>query len=99
MTKDEYVHMFNVLGFQSFALGKLLGHPNGIPAPYLFFNNIKGRVSFAARASEEQHYPLGLWDRLPPQQEKDDKPRLITVVPKPGKEWQAFCELLAGAKD
>ena len=96
MTKNEYIHMFNVLGFQTFTLGKLLRHPNGIPAPSLYFNDIKGRVSFAARVDQEQHYPLRLWDRLPPQQGVDNKPTLITVVPKSGKEWEAFCELLAG---
>ena len=96
MTRDEYIHMFNVLGFQSFTVGKLLRHPNGIPAPHLYFNNIKGRVSFAARTTQEERYSPRLWDRLPPQQERDNQPRLITVVPKSGKEWEAFCELLNG---
>ena len=96
MTRDEYIHMFNVLGFQSFTVGRLLRHPNGIPAPSLYFNNIKGRVSFAARAGQELRYPAHLWDKLPPQQRADDRPTLVTVVPESGKEWEAFCELLAG---
>ncbi len=96
MTNDEYLCMFLNMGFRNIMQGRLLRHPKGMPSPYLYFNNIKGRVSFAARANEEQYYPPRLWDRLPPQQEADKHPRLTTVVPKSGKEWEAFCELLAG---
>ncbi|MCE2469001.1 MAG: hypothetical protein J4F32_00495 [Dehalococcoidia bacterium] len=96
MPWDEYVCMFKGLGFQSFKLGRLLRHSNGMPPPHLYFNDLKGRVSFAARASQGQYYSARLWDRLPPQQEADNQPRLITVVPKSGKEREAFVDLLNG---
>ena len=98
MTNDQYIGMFYALGFQNIGQGRLLRHPNGMPPPSLYFNYLKRRVSFAGYASQAQHYPSRLWDRLRPQQKKDNEPHLITVVPKSGKEWEAFCELLAGAK-
>lgn len=96
MTNDEYLCLFLNLGFRNIRQGKLLRHPNGMPPPSLYFNNIKGRISFAGYANQEQYYLRGLWDRLPPQQERDNEPRYITIVPKCGKEREAFVDLLNG---
>ena len=94
MTKDEYFRLFNALGFYGIVLRKTLKHTK--PFPSLYFNHINGQVSFVARTREEQAFPSHLWDRIPPQQKKDDVPRLITIVPKPGKETEAFVDLLNG---
>ena len=94
MTKDEYIDLFKALGFYSIELRKTLKHTT--PIPSLYFNHIDGQVSFVGRAREEQMFPGRLWDRLPPQQKKDNVPRLITIVPKHGKEREAFVELLGG---
>lgn len=94
MTKDEYIRLFNALGFYGIELRKTLKHMK--PLPSLYFNHIDGQVSFVGRAREEQRFPSRLWDKIPPQQKKDNVPRLITIVPKPGKEREAFVDLLNG---
>ena len=94
MTKDEYRDMFSGLGFYSIKLGHTLKHANLIPS--LYFNHSHGLVSFVGYVKDDQRFPHRLWERIAPQKAKDNKPHLITIVPKHGKEREAFVELLGG---
>ena len=68
----------------------------GILLPSLYFNRNKdGVVYFVGYKSDDQRYPARLWKRLPPQKGKDKKPNLVTIVPKVGREREAFMELLS----
>ncbi len=49
---------------------------------------------FFAHRRDKLHFDNDLWVFLPPQQKKDAVPSLITVLPKAGKEKDAFEGLL-----
>ena len=92
MNKDEYTTLFQELGFYDIEVGKTLKHRR--PLPSLYFNCRYGSVSFVGYVKDQHRYGSGLWDRIPPQKNKDDLPKLITIVPKLGREREAFEELL-----
>ncbi len=93
MNKEEYIDLFRALGFHNIEIYKTLKHRK--PISSLYFNHKYGFVSFVAYAQDEHRFPAHLWERIPPQKKKDDKPNLITIVPKAGRERQAFEDLLA----
>ena len=93
MNKEEYIDLFQGLGFYNIEIYKTLKHRK--PIPSLYFNHRYGLVSFVAYTQDEYHFPAHTWERIPPQKKKDDKPNLITVVPKAGREREAFRALLA----
>ena len=51
-------------------------------------------MSFVAYRKDKHRYRPKLWDQLPPQKKKDAKHNLMTIVPKVGKEQEAFEEIL-----
>lgn len=93
MNVAGYEVLFRNLGFSSFESHKKLRHPD--LAITLYFNRDKaGFVWFAVRAKDFDAYKPTLWDAIPPPQKKDAVPSIRTVVPKAGKEEQAFRDLL-----
>ena len=92
MSKEEYTDLFGGLGFHDIEIGKTLKHRKLIPS--LYFNCRYDFVSFVGYEKDRYRYDSGLWNRIPPEKEKDDKPRLVTVVPTAGREQEAFEEIL-----
>ena len=93
MNKEEYIDLLQALGFHNIEVYKTLKHRK--PIPSLYFNHRYGLISFVAYVQDEYRFPAHLWERIPPEKKKDDKPNLITMVPKAGRERQAFEDLLA----
>ncbi len=93
MTKEEYVDLLRTMGFHSIEVGKTLKHRRTIPS--LYFNCRYGQVSFVGYRRDEHRYDADLWSQMPAQKKKDDNPRLITIVPRRGRERDAFVELLS----
>ena len=92
MNKEEYTALFRGLGFYDIEIGKTLKHRK--PIPSLYFNCRYDSVSFVGYVKDEHRYDPGLWNRISPQKKKDDMPKLITIIPKLGRERKAFEELL-----
>ena len=92
LSKDEYTRLFWRLGFFDIETGKTLKHRR--PIPSLYFNCRYGAVSFVVYTKDEHRYHPNVWDQLPPQKRKDAKHNLMTIVPKSGREREAFEELL-----
>ena len=97
MNAEGYVQIFNALDFYGVNGpndGKLLRHKHR-PIPRLYFNrNRAGDIYFVGYLDEESRFPRQHWDRIPPQKGKDDKPNLITIVPKAGRERASIADLL-----
>ena len=93
LSKDEYARLFRRLGFFNIETGKTLKHRR--PIPSLYFNCRYGAVSFVVYTKDEHRFHPNLWDQLPPQKRKDAKHNLMTIVPKNGREREAFEELLS----
>ena len=93
LSKDEYTRLFRRLGFFNIETGKTLKHRR--PIPSLYFNCRYGAVSFVVYTKDEHRYHPNVWDQLPPQKRKDAKHNLMTIVPKSGREREAFEELLS----
>ena len=94
MNSEAYDQLFRELGFVQIELRKTLKHPRR-PVPSLYYN--RGRdavVFFTGYARDRSLYPGELWDFIEPRQKKDRRPDLITVVPKQGKESEAFRNLV-----
>ena len=92
LAKEEYTDLFRRLGFYDIETGKTLKHQK--PIPSIYFNCRYGAVSFVAYRRDKHRYRPKLWDQLPPQKKKDAKHNLMTIVPKVGKEQEAFEEIL-----
>ena len=96
MAADGYRELFRSLGFHEKERpndDRTLKHKKKA-VPSLYFNRSGGLVCFVGYLSDEHRYPASLWDRIPPRKRTDDKPSLITIVPKAGKEEEAFAALL-----
>lgn len=93
MTGEEYERLFRYLVFRDVVYRRKLRHPDlGFT---LYFNRSRtGLVYFTGYKRDAERYPVSLWERLPPQQEKDKKSELITVRPLAGRERVAFETLL-----
>ena len=92
-SKEQFTDLFRELGFHNIESRKTLKHRRPIPSLY-FNNNREGAVYFTGYKKDQYRYPDHLWIPLPPQQDKDMRPSLITVIPKAGKEREAFRALL-----
>ena len=92
MNKEGYTDLFRGLGFYDIEVGKTLKHRK--PIPSLYFNCRYGSVSFVGYEKDRHRYDSSLWNRIPPEKKKDDKPGRMTIVPKTGREREAFEELL-----
>ena len=96
MNSDAYVEMFRKMGFTDIQLRKTLKHVK--PIPSLYFNRDGDAfVSFVGYVKDKASFPVNLWERIPPRKKKDDRPDVMTVVPKPGCERAAFEALLVYA--
>ena len=79
MNEPGYLALFGELHFSRIQKRALLKHPRGLPA--LYFN-----ASPCFRGGS-----LGV---IGPQQKKDDTPRLMTLVPRRGRERKAFVSVI-----
>ena len=93
LSREGYVSLFRRLGFHDIKVGRTLKHRETIPS--IYFNCRYGIVSFVAYAKDGHRFCLGFWDRIPPTKKSDAKDHLITVVPRSGKERDAFEHLLS----
>ena len=92
LSVEEYTSLFQRLGFYDVKVGMTLKHRE--PIPSIYFNCRYGAVSFVAYRKDEPHYHPDLWDQTSPQKRRDAKHNLITILPRPGKEDDAFSQLL-----
>ncbi len=96
MDAQGYIELFQDLGYERKQRpndGRLMRHKRTL-IPRLYFNRTRGRVYFVVYREVEQRFPAALWVRIPPQKKTDDKSNLLTVVPKAGREREAFEALL-----
>ena len=89
-----YEAMFRALGFTSFASHKKLQHP-ALRITLYFNRNRSGSVSFAVYSRDRDWFRPALWEVVPARQKKDEAPARQTVVPKTGREREAFRDLLS----
>ena len=95
MDASTYERLLDELGFDPVERRKTLKHPQ-LTIPSLYFNVKRdGTVYFTGLTAQKSFYSPQMWTAIGPQQVKDDKPNLFTVVPKPGYEKQALARLLA----
>ena len=92
LSKEQYTDVFGELGFYDISTGKTLKHQKAIPS--IYFNSKYGAVFFVVYAKDKHRFQSSLWKQIPPQRRKDAKPKLITVVPRDGKELEAFKQVL-----
>lgn len=93
MNESGFVALFQELGFIPTAKRALLRHPRGLPS--IYFNvSRQGTVYFAVRAAHRQAFSRDLWSQIPPQQKKDDHPNLVTLIPREGREREAFASIV-----
>lgn len=93
MRREDYELMLRRLGFTQVARGKKLTH--GKQPPTIYFNcSREGVVYFTAYRKDEAYFIPRYWLRLLPMQKKDDDPSLITVLPVPLREEDAFLDVL-----
>jgi len=86
---SEYRKLFERLGLKA-ARGHTLKHSTR-KLPSLYFNYKKDEKVFFTGYKRDSHcFPAHLWDRLDPQQAKDNQPQLLTVRPKAGHAAAAF---------
>ena len=92
LSKEQYTDVFRELGFYDISTGKTLKHQKSIPS--IYFNSKYGAVFFVVYAKDRHRFHSSLWKQIPPQRRKDAKPKFLTVVPRGGKEHEAFKQLL-----
>lgn len=95
MNAEGYIALLLELGYERRMPNdaKLLRHSR-TNMPRLYFNRNRDGVYFVGYKAENQYFHPAHWTWLVPQKGKDDKPNLITIVPKSGREREAFAELL-----
>lgn len=93
MSIKSYEALFRSLGFTSFESHKKLQHPK-LRITLYFNRNRAGDVSFAVYAKDADWFRPELWEQRAARQKKDEDPRLRTVVPRAGREREAFSDLL-----
>jgi hypothetical protein len=86
---SEYRKLFQGIGLKA-TRGHTLKHSTR-NLPSLYFNYKKDeKVFFTAYKRDSHCFPSHLWERLDPQQAKDNQPQLFTVRPKAGQATAAF---------
>lgn len=98
MNESAYLSLFRDLGFLGFEKRKLLRHRRSLPSVYFNVSRL-GMVYFVARASQRGAFARELWTEIEAQQKKDDVPNLITLVPRTGREREAFSSLIGASGD
>jgi hypothetical protein len=93
MNVAAYEALFRRLGFSSFESHKKLRHPD-LPMTVYFNRDRRGFVWFAVMAKDIDRFDADLWNSIPPPQRKDRDPSIRTVVPKAGREAEAFRMLI-----
>ena len=93
MNELGYAALFRELSFNRTKKRALLRHPSGLPALYF---NVKrdGTVYFAVRSEHYRAFSPAYWNVIAPQQKKDDTPNLMTLVPRGGREREAFVSII-----
>ena len=91
MAAEEYIELFRTLGFTRAILGEPLRHPDRRFPELRFERSDEGGIYFRAYERDRGRFSDALWERHDPQ--NDDDP-LVRLVPKPGKESEAFKRLL-----
>jgi HNH endonuclease len=93
VNSTAYERLLRKLGFAAVVRGGKLQHP-GKP-PTLYFNRKRdGEVFFTAQRKDQHRFAEELWQELPAQQKKDQRPSLITLLPVEGMEEAAFRSLI-----
>lgn len=93
MNVQGYADILEDLGFHSIEIGKTLKHwRRSIPS--LYFNSRCGEVFFAGWSKDRQRFSPRLWKHISPPNKRHEKPNVITIVPKPGRERDAFEDLI-----
>jgi hypothetical protein len=97
MNDSAYKTMLESLGFTTVERGRKLQHASGPPT--LYFNRKRnGDVYFTGYQADRDVYTPDLWRDLAPQQSKDAKPELITLLPVENREREAFRDFIARSK-
>jgi len=94
--KEEYIKLFERLGFQKIAARQTLKH-NKLAFSIYFNSQGKNKypaVYFTIHQNNYSSFNTAFWDTYPPQQKKDTNEWQRTVAPKPGLEEQAFRHIL-----
>ncbi len=94
LSKEAYTALFQQLGFYDIKVGRTLKHPE--PIPSIYFNSRYRVVYFVAYVKDRSRFRPGLWRLIRPRRMREDRENLITIVPRAGREWDAFEQLLAG---
>ena len=94
LSKEAYTDLLQELGFYDVRVGRTLKHPESIPS--IYFNSRYGFVYFVAYVKDRERYRPSLWRLIAPRRQRDNRNNLITIVPRAGREREAFEELLAG---
>ena len=97
MTKDEYISLFEELGFfcrnqagtdlpvaEAYQTGRSLRHPGGMPTVYF------GASVFTTRQSDYRKFPARYWVHV----SDGSDPGYMNLKPRPGHEREAFEDLL-----
>ena len=92
LSKEQYTDVFKELGFYDISTGKTLKHQKSIPS--IYFNSRYDSVFFLVYARDKHRFHSSLWKQIPPQRRKDAEPKFLTVVPRDGKELEAFKQVL-----
>jgi hypothetical protein len=90
----DYEALFRELGFQDVSDRHKLQH-RALGCTLYFNRSRTGLVYFTGYVRDAARFPGELWHQIAPQPEKDRDPSLITIVPIPGQERQAFERLLS----
>lgn len=94
LSKEAYTGLFQRLGFYDIKVGRTLKHPE--PIPSIYFNSRYGVVYFVAYLKDRERFRPGLWRLVRPRRSKEDRNNLITIVPRAGREWDAFEQIITG---
>ena len=92
LSKEQYISLFRDLSFYDISAGKTLKHQ--VPIPSIYFNCKYGVVSFVVYTKDKHRFSPNLWKQIAPQRRKDAKAKLMTVLPRAGREYEAFKQIL-----
>lgn len=106
MNRDQYIEMFEQVGFYcqdrygnqhpvatAYNTGRRLRH-RPVDLPTIYFNGNEHGVYFVVKVEDSIHFSTLPWGRIDPQKPSDDTPTFMTLVPRAGRERQAFDELV-----
>lgn len=108
MTKEQYIELLERLGFYSrnrqrarqtiantVHVGRVLRHER-TDLPVIYFNYTrKDGVYFVVHREDAGRFPPSLWEVVPSRKGTDNTPLYQTLVIRPGREREAFTQLLS----